>query len=380
MHSNANPYLLVIALLVISGCNRDEPTANEPQSDRAADTGAQTRPPVRVVVSVPTPAEGAQELALPGTIEAWETAPLFARVTGYLTAVSVDIGDQVNSGAELARIVVPEMQAQLSSAGSRVAQEQAELELARLTRTRLQNLREANPEAIPQQDVDVAAAKEQIREAQVGVAQAEQQRLRTLSGFGRLRAPFAGRITKRVLDPGALAREGTTSGAMPIVEIARTDKLRLAFDVPEPMAPHVAVGATVRVRLDAFPGSDIEATVTRLAGALDPSTRSMRAEIDLENEEGRVRPGMYASVRLQAEMNNGALSIPSRAVRGRGSERYALVARGGVLERVPVVVASDDGRRAVIARGLGAEDRVVVAGSPLAREGAACEAVEEEAQ
>jgi len=373
---------LLLPVAAVAGCNRGESAASQARVESSDEAGAQASRPVRVVVSSPTPAEGAQQLVLPGTIEAWETAPLYARVTGYLESVSADIGDHVESGAELARIVVPEMRAELHSAQSRVAQEQAELELARITRSRLQSLREANPEAVPQQDVDVAAAKEQIEEAQVGVAEAEQERLRTLSGFGRLRAPFAGRITKRVLDPGALAREGTTSDALPIVEIARTDRLRLAFEVPEPMAPHVSAGMPVKVRFDAFPGRELEATVARLAGALDPSTRSMRAEIDLENFEnengaGRYQPGMYASVRLEVEMNNGALAVPSRAVRGRGSERYCLVARDGVLEKAPVVVASDDGRHAMIARGLEPDDRVMVAGSPLARAGTAFEAVEE---
>jgi len=378
MRRNVTSWIfLLLPVAAVAGCNRGASGASQAQAESSDEAGAQAKRPVRVVVSSPTPAEGAQQLVLPGTIEAWETAPLYARVTGYLESVSADIGDQVESGAELARIVVPEMRAELSSAQSRVAQEQAELELARITKARLQSLREANPEAIPQQDVDVAAAKEQIEAAQVGVAQAEQERLRTLSAFGRLRAPFAGRITKRVLDPGALAREGTTSDALPIVEIARTDKLRLAFEVPEPMAPHVSVGTPVKLRFDAFPGRELEATVARLAGALDPSTRSMRAEIDLENEEGRYQPGMYASVRLAVEMNNGALAVPSRAVRGRGGDRYCLVARDGVLEKAPVVVASDDGRQAMIARGLDPEDRVMVAGSPLARAGTACEAVEE---
>jgi RND family efflux transporter MFP subunit len=261
-----------------------------------------------------------------------------------------------------------------------VAQEQAELEMARLTRGRLQSLRKANPEAIPQQEVDLAAAKEQIEAAQVGVAQAEQERLRTLNAFGRLRAPFAGRITKRVLHPGALAREGTTSDALPIVEIARTDKLRIAFEVPEPMAPHVSVGSAAKVRFDAFPGKAIEAKVARLAGALSPGTRSMRAEIDLDNTDGSYRTGMYAAVRLQVEMNEGALTIPSRAVRGQAGDRYCLVAREGVLEKAPVIIASDDGRQAVIAQGLDAEDRVMVAGSPLARAGVSIEAIEEESE
>jgi len=334
--------------------------------------------PVRVVVTHPGAAEGNQDLVLPGTVEPWEKAALFARVTGYLDSIRVDIGDHVDKGAEVARIVVPEVQAELRSAEARVSQEQAELELARVTRTRLAALRKSNPEAIPQQDVDVAVAKEHIQAAQVGVAEADRDRLRTLAGFARMRAPFAGRVTKRMLDPGALAREGTSSGAEPIVELARTDRLRIAFEVPEPVVHGVQPGAHVKLHFDAIAGSQIDATVARVSGALDAATRSMRAEVDLDNPDGHYAPGMYVSVQLSAQAVGDALAVPSRAVRGQGSERYCLVVREGVLHRAPVVVASDDGRHALVARGLSADDRVMVAGSPLARDGSRVEAVEEQ--
>lgn len=377
------PEAITLSILILgtalagcdSGGSRAGDTPVEVTEDRPQ---SNARAPVRVVVQRPSPTEGARSLVLPGNVEAWEIAPLYARVTGYLDSVSVDIGDQVQSGAELARIMVPEMRAELRRAEAKLTQEQAELELARLTRTRLRKLRAANREAIPQQDVDVAAAKEQIEAAQVGVARAELERLRTLSGYARLRAPYAGRITKRILHPGALAREGTSSGAQPIVEIARIDRLRLAFEVPEPLAPHVREGAPVKLRFDAFPGIEAQAAIARVAGSLDANMRSMRVEIDLANAEGRYQPGLYASVEIKIKVAREALSVPSRALRGQGRERYCLVARGGILHRQPVVVAWDDGRRAGIVRGLDRDDRVMVAGSPLAREGVRCEAIEEQ--
>jgi RND family efflux transporter MFP subunit len=374
-------FFILLLGTALAGCDpvasETGDTAGKPGGDRvSANAGA----PARVVVQRPTPTEGTQNLVLPGSVESWEVAPLYARVTGYLESVSVDIGDPVPSGAVLARIEVPEMGADLRSAAAKLTQEQAELELARLTRTRLERLRQANREAISQQDVDAAAAKERIEAAQVAVARAAYDRVRTLGDYARLKAPFAGRITKRYLHPGALAREGTSSGAEPIVEIARTDRLRLAFEVPETLAPWVRVGAPVKVRFDAFPGVETETVIARLAGSLDPDTRSMRAEVDLENPEGRYQPGLYASLQIGVERLDGALNVPSRAVRGQGKERYCLVARDGVLHRQPVVVAWDDGHHAVIARGLGRDDRVMVAGSPLAREGMRCDPVEEQPQ
>jgi RND family efflux transporter MFP subunit len=152
----------------------------------------------------------------------------------------------------------------------------------------------------------------------------------------------------------------------------------LAFEVPEPLIRQVRPWLEVRVRHDAFPGEETEAKVGRVSGALDPATRSMRAEVDLDNPEGRFRPGMYASVTISVPSPESAMGVPSRAVRGQGDDRYCLVAADGVLHRRPVVVADDDGRRAVIIKGLAAGDRVCEAASPLVIEGTPVDAVIEE--
>jgi RND family efflux transporter MFP subunit len=332
------------------------------------------------VVATPVPVEGEQIVELPGTLEPWEDALLFARVTGYLQSVSVDIGSEVKAGDVLATIVVPEMDAQLQSARAQLDQELAEVELASMVEKRLRDLRKANKEAIPQQEVDNAAAKRRVEVAQADLARAEVKRLKTLSSFAKLRAPFDGRVSQRILHPGALVREGTTPGARPIVEVVRTQPLRLVLHIPEPLVPSVAVGSELNVRLDAFPGLDFEGTIARVSSALDEQTRAMRAEVDFDNEEGTFRPGMYGEVYLRIRVPEGLLSIPSRGVRGQGEERYVLVARDGFLHKQAIVVASDDGRRAVIATGLDAGTLVMVAGSPLARAGSPCEPIEEGAK
>jgi len=357
----------------------------------APETGAGEERVLRVVVTSPEPAEGEQRVVLPGTLEPQESAALHARITGYLGEVAVDIGDVVEEGAVLARIVVPEVRAELARARAEVeavraeiARSEGRLELARVTRDRLERLRGRDPGAIPQQDLDEARANVTIGEAElalarndVQVAEAELQRLVTMSGFATVRAPFAGRITCRVLHPGALVKEGTNSGAEPIVEIARTDPLRLAFDVPEPMVARVREGHAARVSFDAFPGRELELDVARVSGALDERTRSMRAEIELPNPEGEYRPGMYAAVHLGAVTHAGAVVLPSRAVRGRGRERHVLVAEDGVLTERPVAVASDDGRQAIIVAGVDTEDLVMIAGSPIAGDGSRVEPVVE---
>lgn len=366
--------IVVLVAMLSLGC---QPKSGSGSEANPTQTNPSPQKPIRVVVKRPKSSDGQQELVLPGTIEAWEKAALYARIDGYLQSVSVDIGDKVKSGAEIAKIIVPEMKAELRSAEAKLRQEKAEHELARLTQGRLQKLRKANPEAIAQQEVDVATAKEHIESAQVHVAEAERDRLRALATFASVRAPFAGQITKRNLDPGSLVRAGTSADTLPIVELMQTDRLRLVFETPEPASPWIRKGTEVKLRFDAFRSEEITAKVSRVSGALNPSSRSMRAEIDLENAEHRYEPGMYASVHLSAQMINNALSIPSPAVRGNGSERYCLVVRKNILEQVPVVVAGDDGKTALIAKGLTTKDQVMIAGSPLAQAGSSVEAVEE---
>lgn len=364
--------LAFLAALVLTSCRPDNPAGGgSPVS------GGQEDARLRVVVEKPEPVHGVRSFVLPGSAEPWEVVPLYARVTGYLDVLHVDIGDPVDADEELARILVPEMEAELRAAEARIEREKAELALARLTHARLAKLHARNPEAVPRQQVDEAEARVDVEKAQLALARAELERLRALGSYSRLRAPFAGRITRRFADPGDLVREGTANGARPVVEIARTDKLRVVFHVPEPLVPHVSPGARVRVRFDALPGHELEATVSRTAGALDSDTRTLRAEIDLENPRGAYRPGMYASVELELEIASGALGVPARAVRGPTRKPYVWAVRDGVLEKVPVVVAWDDGRLAWVVRGLLPEDRVVVAAPALAEPGMAVEAVEE---
>ena len=304
---------MAVAVIVgsVLGCAKESSRANPPEGGQ----------PLRVVVATPTPVEGEQTVELPGTLEPWEDALLFARVTGYLQSVSVDIGSEVKAGDVLATIVVPEMDAQLQSAQAQLDQERAEVELASMVEQRLQDLRKANKEAIPQQEVDNAAAKRRVEVAQADLARAEVKRLRTLSSFARLRAPFDGRVTKRILHPGALVREGTTPGARPVVEVARTQPLRLVLQIPEPLVPSVAVGSELEVHLDAFPGREFEGTIARMSsvspgnvrGGLSSRPRSRRFAFDSIASGARAGRG--------APRVGGARRLPSQTVDRSGVRR-----------------------------------------------------------
>jgi len=372
-------------VVLLAACSRGDATTQSQRETTVADRG------IRVVVAKPSPVTEHETIVLPGTLEPFESARLFARATGYLSEVTVDIGAVVTKGQPLAHIVMPDVtartgiaRAQRAAAAAAVVRTKSELSLAKITHERRRALRQKNPGAISQQDVDMAAGKWRIKQTEVKLAQArlmvataKLNELYTLSKFGVIAAPFNGRITRRVLHPGALVRAGTASGARPVVYIARTNPLRLSFEVPEPLVPQVRAGQSVAVRIKAFHKREIKMTIARVAGTLDATTRSMRAEIDVPNPDQRYKPGMYASVSIEAKPPPGALRIASRAIGGSGSKRYVFVVRKGVLARVPVIVASDDGKNAFVVSGVSTADDVVVVGSPLARPGMRVDSVAE---
>jgi len=373
---------LCLAPLACQRAQADEPEVQQETSRKP-----------QVVVIRPKAMDYRHELVLPATLEGFERAELYVQVAGYIASVEVDIGDEVSAGDVVARISVPEMradfkraQAALDDAQAQITRTQEQQQLATLEKDRRAGLRAKERSAIAQADVDVAVAGEQIAEAEVSqalaraaVAKAEISRLKTLKGFSALHAPFSGRITRRFLHPGALARGATNSDARPVVELTRVNPLRVVVHVPELLVPHVAVGHEVTIAIDARPGLALHGKVARRAGALDEATRSMRVEIDLLNDEGILDPGMYAEVGISVTAIPGALTLPSAALRGAGNERHVLVLREGVVHRQAVTVMSDDGRLAVLGEGVGPEDLVVIAGSPLARDGVEVEVSEAEA-
>lgn len=378
--------LFVGFLVVLTGCDG---IGGSRQSD-GAQGEARVHP---VVVQRPVVRDVEQSFVLPASLEPREVVELYSRVTGYLESLSVDIGDRVEDGQELARVLVPEMEpslrraeANVEAAKAEVAQQTAAVQLAGLTRQRLGQLRRTEKEAVAQHDVDVAAAGERTHQAELEharaslhVAEAELAHLNALRRFSVLRAPFPGRVIRRVLHPGALVREGTSSGAQPVLDIARTDSLRLVFSVPEQLVPHVRVGQPVKVSLDAFPGRSRDLVVSRISHSLDPKTRSMRVEADVVDDSGELAPGMFANVELGVTIHKSAVVVSSRTVRGTGDGRYVFVVRDDVVRKIPVTVASEDGREAVIVNGLVAEDQVLTSGSPLLREGSLVQVVEAKA-
>ena len=265
-----------------------------------------------VVVIRPEAVGGGGESELPGNFEPFERALLHSRAAGYLSRMNVDIGDRIKRGAPLATLLIPEMESELLHAEADVIAAQAEFrrteavaKLSDLTSRRLSDLQAGEPLAVTRQDVDVAAAEAHVSRARVesaaaavDVARAKQSHLEALMSYATIRAPFDGIVVRRFVDPGALIVSGTDGGG-PLLEVVNADRLRLVLSIPDSVAPRVRVGLACRIHVDALPRHEFTGVISRIAGALAVDSRTMRAEIDIDSEDGLLRPGMYATVKLQ---------------------------------------------------------------------------------
>lgn len=335
-----------------------------------------------VVVIEPKQRDMTQNILLPGSLEPYEKASLHAKVTGYLEEIRVDIGDPVRQGDVLARLSMPEMtaelqraQAEVPAANARLLKARAEAELAHVTYQRFADLRSSEPGAITQQDVDLAAAQEKVALAQVELARAEVQaararvaELKSLGDYATIRAPFDGVVVARFADTGALIGAGGKAG-IPIIEVVRTDKLRLSIELPESLVPQCRRGLKLYFKLDALPGHSYEAEISRFAGALNRETRTMRVEGDVENKAGPFHPGMYARVSINLGEISGATVLPATTLQGGGASPFVYAVKDGEVVRIDVKILKDDGADVVVKGGLDPETQIVVAGPPLLQEG-----------
>jgi len=332
----------------------------------------------------------ANTLTISGEFKPFQDVDVHAKVAGYIRKIYVDVGDHVRDGQPLAELEIPELTAQLSGADAsvRAAEQQirrAEGELQRDRSThsaahaaysRLKQAADARAGLVAQQEVDDSQAKDLASEAQVSsaeaqldaakqqfeVAQANQKQFAAMTGYTRIIAPFAGVITNRYADTGTLVAAGTSSStqAIPVVRIAQVSRLRLVLAVPESAAAQIRLNDAVNVHIDAL-HRDIRGKVSRFASALDQQTRTMETEIDVENGDGQLLPGMYTETNLVLQGKKNALTVPLQAVsRDRNDATVLAVGANNILEEKHVVLGLEDNARVEIVSGLREGDRVVV--------------------
>jgi RND family efflux transporter MFP subunit len=282
-------------------------------------TEANAAPPVSL--AQPVFEKDAREIVLPGNIQAFTLAPIYARTTGYVKAWYHDIGTHVKKGELLAEIETPELDQQLAQAKADLATAQNNAALAKVTADRYQGLIGQN--AVSQQDTDNALSQLRVASSQVNSAQANVQRLEQLQSFERIEAPFDGVITARNLDIGQLITStgstttpgaGTVSGNKEVFDISAIQTLRVFINVPQIYAPDAKNGVTATLKVPQYPTQTFHGKLVRSSDAVDPATRTLLAEVDVDNRSGQLLPGSYSEVHLNVSSAAPALIVPVSAL------------------------------------------------------------------
>jgi RND family efflux transporter MFP subunit len=347
-------FLLVAALVALQGQHQ---TASAPETSGEAPKAAPEGTPVQVMK--PQRRDMVHTLTLPANISPWYQATLFGKVSGYLKWVGVDKGDLVRKGQLLAVIEAPEIEDQYKQAV-------ADYSIKKLTYERYLGVWNDNPNVIAKQDVDVAAAAAQ------GAKHLRDSR-RTMLEYTRVTAPFAGIITARFADPGALiqAATGSATQAVPLFTIMDIETVRVYISVPQEEARLAQPGVPVQLAVKELPGHEFKSSVTRTTEALDPTTRTLLVETDLPNHDRLLHPGMFVSATLYLEQRPNALAIrPLAIVPGKsGQTKSVFVVEQGKAHLVPIKTGIDDGSWVEVTEGLTGNEDVVLVGKGNITEG-----------
>ena len=309
------------------------------------------------------------EIVLPGNTQAFTSAPIYARVSGYLKRWYFDIGARVKKGQLLAEIDAPEVDQQLQQARADLKTAQANLATAKITADRWQGLLKKN--SVSQQETDQAVGNYHALQATVDAQTANVRRLEELQSFEKIYAPFDGVITARNTDVGALINAGANTqslinagASMPgpgLFTLAAIDKLRVYVAIPEAYASAARPGATASLLLDAFPGQVFHGTLVRQANAIDPTSRTLLVEVDVDNAKGQLMPGAYVSVHLTLpDSSVRSVTIPSNTLLFRKEGLRVGVVRQGKTELAPITIGRDYGATVQVVQGLQPTDAVIL--------------------
>ncbi len=347
--------LAVVALLafgVVRGINtRTKAAANVKQD--TIDMSVAT-------VSVVHPKRGAlkDEIVLPGNIQAFTVSPIYARTSGYLKKWYVDIGGRVKAGQLLAEIETPEVDKQLDQARADLVTAQANLKLAEITMTRYQGMLK---DAIPKQDVDNAVGAYEADKGILASQTANVSRLEQMVSFEKVYAPFDGVITARNTDIGALINAGNGGTAQLLFTLAATSTVRVFTNVPQTYSRSALPGVVAQLTLAEYPNRHFAGKVARNAESIDPTTRTLLTEVDVDNATGELLPGAFAQVHLTLAAKAPSLLLPVNSMLFRAEGLQVGVVRdGGKVALMPIVIGRDYGTEIEVVSGLQESDNVIV--------------------
>jgi RND family efflux transporter MFP subunit len=320
-----------------------------------------------VVTVKPDASQAGDELVLPGNVLAYMEAPIYARTNGYLKSWDRDIGARVKRGDLLATLETPEVDRQLAQGVADLATARANADLARTTNQRWQGL--AVKQAVSRQDAEDRAGDAAAKAAAQASAEQNVARLKDLESFKRVTAPFAGVITARNTDVGALINAGQTSGAE-LFRLADIHKLRVYAQVPEAYAGSTRPGLVAELHFSERPGQSFPATAVRTSNALDPSARTLQVELELNNESGEFLPGAYTEIHFKLPSQAKTLRLPSNTIlfRSQGLQ-VATVTPEHKVHMKNITQGRDFGKTIEVLDGIDPQDEVIVNPSDSIDEG-----------
>ena len=348
--------LAAVAVLVVMGIAVGFLSRTKAAAELQQATAATAIATVDVVY--PTTGAPTDDLVLPGTTQAFTDAPIFARTNGYVKSWHADLGTRVKKGQVLAEIETPEVDQQLHQARADLHTAQANLRQAAITADRWQALVKTN--AVSKQETDQAVNTLQAMQATVDSHASNVRRLEELQGFQKMYAPFDGVITARNTDIGALINAGASTPGQALFHLAAIHILRVFVAVPQRYAHAVRPGATASLTLDEFPGHTFSGTIARTSNAIDPASRTLLVEVEVENRNGPLLPGAYVRVHLTLPQAVNAVTVPANTLLFRSEGLRVGVVRNGRAELVPVTIGRDYGSSVEVMSGLQPTDPVIV--------------------
>lgn len=345
---------VVLACIVVYGI------ASRSRADRnlVTENKAESVPEVHVVYPVGGSAGGS--LNLPGNAQAFVDTPIYSRTNGYLKRWFFDIGAHVRKGQLMAVIETPEIDQQLQAAQADEKVAQANLNLARTTSDRYQNLLKSN--SVSKQETDQAVSDAAAKQASLEASQAAVRRYQQLQSFEQIYAPYSGIVTARNTDIGDLIQGGLTGAATarPLFQLAEIGMLRVFVSVPEVYSSFVRNGGTATLSADEYLGQEFSGSIARNASSIDSASHTLNVEVDVPNGASKLLPGAYVMVHFKVPSTGFNLTIPSNTLLFRSQGMQVGVVRNGKVQLVPVKIAADHGATVEVASGLMREDAVVL--------------------
>lgn len=321
-----------------------------------------------VAVIHPTAEKPDEELILPGTLQAYEESPIYARTNGYLLRWYKDIGSHISKGDLLADIDTPEVDQELIQARATRQQVLAQLDLAKINANRYAGLRKTD--SVSQEEADQQSSGYEQAQANLAAADANVRRLEEMESFKHVYAPFSGVLTKRTVDPGALINAGAGATGRELFDMAQVDPLRVYISVPQNYAPSIKNGMESVVTLQEYPGQKFKGTVARTSESIDLATRTLLTEVDVPNKDGRLLPGSFGEVHFKVGVNAQKVTIPVNTMlfRQEGAQ-VAVVDSNGKVQLRPITIGRDYGTTLELLGGVTVEDRVVINPADSLQEG-----------